>query len=261
LTVVHVFAKVVPDVSALEHDPATLEPRLDRAPRKLGDADLVALEAGIRVKEKLGGEVVVLSSGSGVSEAVLREALAMGADRCLFVDDASLDAADSWVTANILAALSRKAGAAELYICGEASSDHSNYQLGPRLAETLGLDCITHVTSLEVLRGKVTATRSLEDSLETVEAQTPIVVSVGLELAQPRLPSLLMIRAATRKPVQKVSIVDLGLGDDEVTPRVSRLSLKAIKTSRRNRVLSGDPRECALTLLKGLGDEGVLRPG
>ncbi len=259
MPVVHVFAKVVPDVAALEHDPVTLSPRLDTAPRKIGEADQVALEAGVRVKEMFGGEVVLLSAGYELSEALLREALAMGADKCFYVNDASLASADTWVTANVLAALSARAGPAQLYLCGEASSDYSNYQIGPRLAERLGFPCITHVTQLELSGDTVRAVRTLEDRVQRVEVEMPVILSVGLELAQPRLPSLLMIRAASRKPLTRVGLGELGLSADELTPRLSRISLKVAKSARRNVTLTGDPRECAAALIDHLVREGVLQ--
>ncbi|MEM0482051.1 MAG: electron transfer flavoprotein subunit beta/FixA family protein [Nitrososphaerota archaeon] len=255
----HVFVKQVPDVSTLEYDPSTLAPRLMKATLRLGEADLVALEAALRIKESRGGEVVVLSAGDGVNELVLREALAMGADRCLYISDPRLSRADAWVTANVLSRLSRKVGKADLLLCGEASSDAGNYQLGPRLSEAMGIPCVTHAVSVELVSNIARVRRVLEDRAETLESELPLIITASLELASPRLPSLLMIRAAAKKPITRVDLSELGLDKDLVEPLVERLSVRVLKTARRNIVLQGEPHECAERLVESLVREGVLK--
>ncbi len=259
MPVMHVFVKQVPDISTLEYDPSTLAPRLEKATPRLGESDLVALEAALRIKESWGGEVVVLSAGDGLNELVLREALAMGADRCFYVSDPILSRADAWVTANILSRLSKKAGGADLLLCGEASSDSGNYQLGPRLSEAMGIPCITHAVSVELDGKVVRVRRSLEDRTEILESEAPLIITASLELASPRLPSLLMIKAASKKPMTRVDISELGLEKDLLEPLVERLSVRVLKTARRNIVLDGGPLECAERLVESLVREGVLR--
>ncbi|MCS7146262.1 MAG: electron transfer flavoprotein subunit beta/FixA family protein [Aigarchaeota archaeon] len=255
----HVFVKQVPDVSTLEHDPSSLAPRLDRATLRLGESDIVALEAAVRIKEEFGGEVVVLSAGAELNELVLREALAAGADRCLYVSDPVLRLADSWVTSNVLSRLSKKAGDAEILFCGEASSDSGNYQLGPRLSEILSIPCVTHALKIELSGSVVRVKRALEDRVENLECDLPVIITASLELASPRLPSLLMIRAASRKPMTRVELSELGLQEDLIQPQVERLTVKLLKTSRRGVVLTGEPDACAVKLVEALEKEGVLR--
>ncbi|GBC71546.1 Caffeyl-CoA reductase-Etf complex subunit CarD [Candidatus Calditenuaceae archaeon HR02] len=259
MPVLHVFVKQVPDISTLEYDPSTLAPRFEKATPRLGEADLVAFEAAIRIKESWGGEVVVLSAGDGVNELVLREALAMGADRCFYVSDQRLAGADSWVTANVLSRLSRKVGKADLLLCGEASTDSGNHQLGPRLSEALNIPCVTHVVGIELSEGLVRVRRILEDRTETFETGSPLIATASLELASPRLPSLLMIKAASKKPIIKVNLAELGLDEGLLEPLVERLSVRVFKTARRNIVLEGGPLECAEKLVESLVKEGVFK--
>ncbi|MEM2898297.1 MAG: electron transfer flavoprotein subunit beta/FixA family protein [Nitrososphaerota archaeon] len=259
LTVIHVFVKQVPDISTLEYDQSSLAPRLEKATQRLGEIDLVALEAAVRIKESLGGEVVVLSAGFGVSELVLREALAMGADKCFYVSDERLSRADSWVTANVLSRLSRRVGSPDLLLCGEASSDEGNYQLGPRLSEALAIPCVTHAVKVELDGNVARVRRALEDRVETLESALPLIVTASLELATPRLPSLLMIRAASRKPLTRIELSELGLSEELVKPLLERVSARILKTTRRNIVLQGEPRECAEKLVESLASEGVIR--
>lgn len=258
MPVMHVFVKQVPDTSTLEFDPATLEPRLEKAAMRLGEADLVALEAAVRLKEGFGGEVVVLSAGDKVNELVFREALAIGADRCFYISDPRMANADSLVTANVLARLSMNVGKPDLLLCGEASSDHGNYQLGPRLSEILGFPCITYATSLEMAGNLFRVKRALEDKIEIFECEPPLIVTASLELASPRLPSLLMIRAASRKPINRVEASSLGLVDENFDSGSERIAVKIAKTSRKNIVFSGDVGECATKLIESLTKEGVL---
>lgn len=258
MPVIHVFVKQVPDVSTLEYDPSSLGPRLEKATLRLGEVDLVALEAAVRIKERMGGEVVVISAGERVNELVLREALAIGGDRCFYVSDPRMAQADSWVTANVLAQLSLRAGKADLLLCGEASSDQGNYQLEPRLSEILGYPCITYATQLELSGEKLRVRRNLEDKVETFECGLPAIVSASLELAAPRLPSLLMIRAASRKPITRLEISALGLSDAMLESGIVRRSVRVTKTSRKNQVLKGDTGECAVKLIESLQKEGVL---
>lgn len=259
MPVMHVFVKQVPDISTLEYDPSTLAPRFEKATPRLGESDLVALEAALRIKESAGGEVVVLSAGDGVNELVLREALAMGADKCFYVSDQRLAGADAWVTANVLSKLSSKVGKADLLLCGEASSDSGNHQLGPRLSEALNIPCVTHAVSIELSGGLARVRRALEDRTETFQASLPLIVTASLELASPRLPSLLMIKAASRKPIVRVALSELGLEESLVEPLVERLSVRVLKTARRNIVLEGAPLECAERLVESLVKEGVLK--
>lgn len=254
----HVFVKQVPDLSTLEYDAASLEPRLDKATYRLGEADLVALEAAVRLREAAGGEVVVLSAGDNVNELILREALAVGADKGFYVSDPSLSRADSWVTSNVLARLSERVGRADILFCGEASSDAGNYQLGPRLSEIMGIPCVTHAVKFELMGNVARVSRSLEDRVETFECELPLIITASLELASPRLPSLLMIRAASRKPLTRVELRELGLNDNAIEPLSERLTIKALKTSRKNITLRGDPHECAVSLIEALLKEGVL---
>ncbi|MEM0454906.1 MAG: electron transfer flavoprotein subunit beta/FixA family protein [Nitrososphaerota archaeon] len=256
---IHVLVKDSVDVSTLEYDQRTLEPLLEKAQRKIGDFEMNAVEEAVRLKEKHGGVVKLLSAGPSVQPIVLREALAMGADEAFAVSDPRLKDADAWVYANVLAALSKKAGKADLIIAGEASVDESNYQVGARVAEELGIPSLTHVIKLEVSGDRVTAHRALEDGIEVVEATLPALVTVGLEINTPRLPSLLMIRASAKKPIHQLKLEELGLPEEKLRPKTRRTSVRAMRTERKRVVVEGSLEEMAEKLIAYLRSEGVLR--
>ena len=256
---IHVLVKESVDVSTLEYDQRTLEPLLEKAQRKVGDFEMNAVEEAVRLKEKHGGVVKLLSAGPSVQPIVLREALAMGADEAYVVSDPRLRDADPWVYANVLAALSRKAGKADLIIAGEASVDESNYQVNVRVAEELGMPSLTHVVKLEVSGERIVAYRSLEEGIEVVESRMPAVVTVGLEINTPRLPSLLMIRASAKKPIHQVKLEDLALPEEKLRPLTRKTSVRVMRTERKKVVVEGSLEEAAEKLIAYLRSEGVLR--
>ncbi|UCG44900.1 MAG: electron transfer flavoprotein subunit beta, partial [Candidatus Bathyarchaeota archaeon] len=123
------------DVAELRVDLTTQRPNISDAPRKISDFDKNALEAAVKLKETLGGEVIVVSVGILDAKLVLREALAMGADRAYLMSDPSFEHSDTLATSRILAIGIAKLGDYDLILCGEASIDSYSGQIGPRLAE------------------------------------------------------------------------------------------------------------------------------
>ena len=235
-------------------------------PLATSEYDKNAVEAAVRVKEKHGGRVVAVSALTWGPvarrrrelEQVLREALAMGADEAHVVIDEALVPGDPMATARALAALLQKLGGFDLVVTGEASMDMISGQLGGRVAALLGVPFISYARSLEVDPGAgvVRAVRDLEDGLQTVRAKLPAVVSVTGEANKPRIPTLLQIRRAMRKPLKTYSVADLGV-DSLQKPRL--LELKLIQVKRKNVIIEADTLEqAAEKLIEALEKEGVL---
>jgi len=252
---IHVCIKQSVDVNLLEFDPVTLRPVMERSVYRIGDADLNAVEEAVRIKEKMGGRISLLSVGFDIESAVIREALAIGADEAYVVSDSILRDADQWVYANVLASLSRRLGMPDLILCGESSLDEGAYQVGPRIAEELDIPSVTHVIKLEIKEGFIVAERAVEDGVEVLEVRLPALVSVGLEINTPRLPSLLMIRAASKKPINYVSIQDLNLTSERLSSLVKTREVRAIKARRKNIVLTGSLEEIASQVVSILKSE------
>lgn len=244
-----VCVKQTVDVYQLKPHPETLAPQIAQAQSKNSDFDLNALEEAVRIKEKLGGKVYVVSAGSDLKPLLVRECLAMGADEAFVLSDQSLARADGAATAKALSAIIKaKIPKWDLLLCGEASLDQNSYQTGPRLAEIFGLPHVSYVTKLEVGEGIIKAWKAVEDGVEVVSCRLPAVVTVGLEINTPRLPSLLMIRAAQKKPLNELKLKDLGLTAEDVAPKAEILEIKALKTERRRQVFEGKPDELAVKL-------------
>jgi len=256
-----VCLKQAVDVSQLKVDPATRQLLVAGAPRKMSDFDKNALEEAIRVKEKLGGgaEIFTVTVTAEDAKAVLREALAMGADKAYVVNDAGFKEIDTLGTAYVLAEAIKKIGGFDLVLCGETSLDSFSGLVGARLAELLGLPQISYARKLSVEGDAVVAERALEDAIETVRAKVPVLVSVTREINQPRIPSLMMIMKASKKEIVAWSAADLGLQKEKLAAKIDVVEVLAPKTERKKvRITGENVQEIADRLAKALIEEGVV---
>jgi electron transfer flavoprotein beta subunit len=176
--------------------------------------DEFAVEEALQRKEKAGsGEVVVLSLGPAAAQETIRTALAMGADRGVLLQ-ADRIPADGLETAKALAA-ELKDGGWDLILFGKMAIDDYNHQVGPMVAELLGLPCVTAVAHLEIDGAKGTAEREIEGGIEVVDFPLPAVLTTDKGLNEPRYPALKGIMAAKKKPLD-VKPTQLGAGAAQV---------------------------------------------
>jgi len=257
-----VCVKQAIDVSQVRVDTATRRLITLDAPRKISDFDKNALEEAIRLREKLGGEVLTLTVGPEEAKTTLREALAMGADKAYILSDPVFENSDTLATSYVLAEAVKKIGQFDLILCGEASIDSFSAQVGPRLAERLNIPQVTYVRKLSLEGDVLTAERSLEDAVETVKAKTPLLVTVTREINEPRIPSLMSIMKASKKEVVLWNAADLNLVKEKVGEAGSAikvLDVLAPKVERKKIVIKGEnAAEIAEKLAKALVQEGVV---
>lgn len=167
--------------------------------------DDLAVEAAIQTKEKLGGEVTVLTIGPSEASKELRECLAKGADKAVILKDAGWGARDPRSTAKALAAKLRELGA-QVAFCGRVATDRDNAAVGPMLATYLGWACVTDVIALELAADRGTARRETEAGVETLEFGLPAVITCDKGLNEPRYAGLKGIMAAKKKPLDEVEL-------------------------------------------------------
>lgn len=255
-----VCLKQAVDVSQLKVDPATRRLITSGAPKKISDFDKNALEEAIRIKEKLGGvEIFTLTVSSEDAKPVLREALAVGADKAYFVNDPAIQTVDTSGTAWVLAEAVKKIGEFDLILCGETFLDSFSGLVGPRLAELLHLPQITSVRKLTVEGDIVTAERALEEASETVKTKMPALVAVTREINQPRIPSLMMIMRASKKEIVPWTLTDLNVQTEKIAPKIEVLEALAPKMERKKIIIKGETvQEIAEKLAKALIQEGVV---
>jgi electron transfer flavoprotein beta subunit len=255
-----VCLKQAVDVTQLKVDPATRRLTTASAPRKISDFDKNALEEAIRIKDKIGeAEVCTVTLSSEDAKAVLREALAIGADKAYFVDTTGFEDVDTSGTASILAEAIKKIGAYDLVLCGESSLDSFSGLVGSRIAELLSIPQITSVRKLSLVGDAVIAERTLEDAYETVRARMPALITVTREINQPRIPSLMMIMRASKKEIVMWAVADLNIPEDKLNKKLEVIEVVAPKTERRKIMMTGEnAAEIADKLAKALIQEGVI---
>ena len=217
--------------------------------------DEFALEEAIRLKEKSGGDVTVVTFGPDRAQQALREALARGATKALHVKGESSDA-DSLGIAKALAA-AIKTVPHDLVFLGKQGVGTDNGLVGPMLAELLGYPQVNVVTKLDVADGKLTAHREIEGAEEILEAPTPAVITAQKGLNEPRYASLKGIMAAKKIAIDTKSVADLGLTDaDLYNQRVVTVALELpAEKSGGKKVDGADPANAAREILKYIREE------
>jgi electron transfer flavoprotein beta subunit len=249
-----VCAKQVVDVSEMKLDSSTKKPILQGVPQKISDIDKNAMEEAIKIKEKNGGKITVLTVGPADAKERIKELLAMGADEGVLVNPP--DNPDYHVVSSLLAGAIKKIGEYDLVLCGEASTDMFSGQIGPRLAGLLKIPQITYAQSLNAEKEKITAERNMGDKLVSEESKYPVLVTVTKEINEPRLPSLMQILGAANKPINDLTADSIESG---IKPVVDTIELKGIPMERKNIIYQDDLDESVTKLVDSLAKEGVLR--
>lgn len=255
-----VCIKQVPDLQQIRIKKETREAVTEGVPFVFGDMDKNALEEAIKIREKAGGKVTVLSIGSPKLRDTIKEALAMGADEARIMIDPTYDALDSGPKTALLAAAIKKIGQFDLILLGEGSADNYSGQTGPRLAQTLNLPLLSYVKQLEAANGVAKAMRNMEQALETVEAKMPAVVTITSGINTPRIPSLMQILRASKKPIVEWKPADVGVAPEvPALKQIAVMSNLAPVEQRKGIILEGSQEENLDTFVNSLVKEGVLR--
>ena len=257
-----VLMKQVLQTADLKVDRSTKTIVTQGVPRVISETDKNALEEAVRIKEKHGGKITAITLGPPEAREALREALAMGADEACLLTDPLFEGSDAHATANVLAAAVTKILEYDLVLCGAYSEDLFAFQVGPRLAEMCNLPQLTYAAKLTLEGDRVIVERDLENERQVVEAKLPCLVSVVREINEPRLPTLMAIMAASKKPTNVWAATDLALGPEELGFDGSLIDVVRSSVTvgeRRRIVLQGEAREIAPKIAKALVQEGVLK--
>jgi electron transfer flavoprotein beta subunit len=257
-----VLVKHVIQTAELKVDKATKTLITQGVPKIISESDKNAIEEAVRIKEKHGGKITIISMGSPDAKEALREALAMGADEGYLLSDPLFEGSDAHATANVLVAALNKIIDYDLILCGASSEDLFAFQVGPRLAEMCNLPQITYASKITLEGTRVTVERDLENERQIVEGKLPCLISVVREINETRLPTLMAIMAASKKPMNTWTAADLSLGADELGfngALVETLRSTVAVGDRRRVMLQGEAKEVAPKLIQALVQEGVLK--
>lgn len=221
----------------------------------LGQYDLNAVEAGARLVEKDGGELVALSvGGAEVENSKLRKGiLSRGANSCVVVNDEALKGADSAAVSAALAAAVKSLGEYDLVLCGEGSNDLYAQQVGVQLGERLGVPTINGVIDIETGDGFVTVRRAADGEVEELKIALPAVLSVSSSINTPRVPSMKDILAAGKKPFSVLHSGELDTAAENATDTVSVLAPQ--ETERACRIFTGDDAETVAAFAAAISAE------
>ena len=216
---------------------------------EMNEPDAYALEEALRLREKLGGEVVVCSAGPARVQQVIREALARGADRALHVEDNSLANADAMLTADAFAAAMSEEKF-DLVLTGLQSDDQGHAQMGVILAERLGIPHSTIIMEVQVENDRVRVKRELEGGwFQWIAMPLPALLTIQSGINQLRYATLKGIMAAKKKEIKKVTL-PAGL-----KPAQEILSLSLPVRSKQTHMIDGSPAEAAKDLVRRLREE------
>jgi electron transfer flavoprotein beta subunit len=192
--------------------------------------DKSAVEAALRLKDTYGCKVVVVSMGPAAAEGMLRELMAMGADEGYLVSDRAFGGSDTFATSQIVAAAVHRIGveADDIVLCGRQAIDGDTAQVGPQVAEKLGLPQITYASDIRLEGDHVIVRRMLEDGYMTVQAPTPCLITCVKELNEPRYMSISGIMECYQKPLTVLTYEDL---KDEPLIEPDTIGLKGSPTN------------------------------
>lgn len=183
--------KQVPETSNVKMDPETGTMIREGVEQIINPLDLYAIEEGIILKEKLGGEVTVISMGPPKAEIAIREAIAMGCDNGILLTNKAFAGADTYATSYTISRAIRKLGEFDLILCGERATDGDTGQVGPGIGAWLDIPFITYVSSIEEINTDYAIVeRMVEEGYEKLKVKLPALLTVVKEINYPRLPTL-----------------------------------------------------------------------
>ena len=183
--------KQVPETSSVKMDEATGTMIREGVEAIVNPLDLYAVETALRLREKLGGEVVAISMGPPGAMTALREVVAMGCDSAVLLSNRAFAGSDTWATGRALSAGIRKLGHFDLILCGERATDGDTGQVGPGIAAFLDLPVATYVGGIDEVDDKrIRVRRLVEDGHEILDVALPAVLTVVKEIGEARLPTL-----------------------------------------------------------------------
>ena len=219
------------------------------------ESDSYALEEGLLLKESQGGEVVTCTLGPERAGQVLKDALAKGADRAIFLRDDSFSRLDSQGTARAFAA-ALKDEQFDLILLGLQTDDIGYAQLGPMLAEELNLPHVTLVVGTELLDGRVKVKQELEGGwFQHIEVDLPALLTIQSGINKPRYASLRGIMAMKKKEIRELTAADLGLNADDLTPSQTLVRLYVPPKIKETVFLEGAPDEMVAQLVEKLANK------
>ncbi len=212
-----VCVKQVPETTEVRINPETNTLMREGVKSIINPFDMYAIEEAVRLKERFGGKVSILTMGPPQADAALREAISMGADEGFLVCDRAFAGSDTWATSYTLAGAIKKIGAFDLVICGKQASDGDTAQVGPGISTHLNIPQVTYVKKVEEATDKMMRLeRMLEEGYEIIETPLPALITVVKEINEPRIPSLKGLMRAKSAKITILTQKELNLDPQQI---------------------------------------------
>ena len=254
--------KQVPEISEVMIDEKTHTLRREGVPSIINPFDENAIEEGLRIKEKYSAELIVLTMGPPQAEEALRRCLAMGADEAILISDRVFAGSDTLATAYTLSLVIRKLNP-DLIICGKQAIDGDTAQVGPELAEHLGIPQITYVKKVEIdpKENKIILHRETDQGYEIIQCRLPALITVLKVLNEPRYPGIKGMLMARKKKIKIIQAKDLEidptrLGADGSPTQVVHIFTPEVQSS--GRIIKLEVKDSCREIIKYLQQEKII---
>lgn len=259
-----VCIKQVPDTNEVKINKETGTLIRDGVPSIINPDDRNAIEEALAIKEKSGGgTVTAISMGPPQAEVALREAMAMGVDKAILLTDRAFAGSDTWATATILAAAIEKIGTYDLILCGRQAIDGDTAQVGPEIAEFLGIPQITYVSQVETDGKTIKVKRVIEEGFFSIESSLPVLLTAIKELNDPRLGDVRRIFHAYSEKAEfvqwtaediQVDMTQIGVKNSPTNVYRSFVPVKKFAS----KMLEGTAKEKAVLIVQELQEQNFL---
>ena len=254
--------KQVPEISEVMIDSKTHTLIREGVPSIVNPFDENAVEEGLRIKEKYSGELIVITMGPLQAEEALRKCLAMGADEAILISDKNFAGSDTLATSYTLSVVIKQLKP-DLVICGKQAIDGDTAQVGPELAEQLGIPQITCVKKVEIFKDEkgIVLHRETDDGYEIIQSKLPVLITVEKVINEPRYPSIRGTLAAKKKVIRVIKTNDLKanfcrLGTDGSPTQV--VNIFSPQLQQKGKVLKFEPKDTSQEIINFLQQEKLI---
>lgn len=256
-----VSIKQVPDTTEIRIDPVTNTLVRDGVPSIISPFDENAIEEGLRLKEKHGGKVTVITMGPPQAKTALRDALAMGVDDVILISDRAFAGADTWATSYTLACAIQKIGKFDILLFGKQAIDGDTAQVGPGVAEWLDIPQVAYIRKIEIENNIAKVERVMDDGYEIIEVKLPALFTALKEMNEPRYPSLKGKLMAKKKEITTWTAADIGADKTRIgldNPPTNVIRTFTPSPRGKGEILTGETHDIAKELVLRLHEVKIV---
>lgn len=256
-----VCIKQVPETTEVKINPETNTLIREGVPAIVNPFDENAIEAALKLKEKSGGKVTVITMGPPQAAEALKTSIAMGADEVYLISDRAFAGSDTWATSYTLAQAIKKIGDYNLILCGKQAIDGDTAQVGPGIAEWLNIPSVTFAIKIETEADNAKVERMLEEVNEVVKTPLPAVITVVKQINEPRMPSLKGMMRAKKAEIKTLTAAELNTDEKNLGLEGSPTQVVKIFTpppKGGGEILQGEPADIISTLVSKIKERKII---